>query len=51
LIIEPREFKEILCPKCGSDHWVEGWRFCGYCGYELTSEERKDFNKPDVRRD
>jgi NADH pyrophosphatase NudC (nudix superfamily) len=51
LIIEIREIKEIQCPKCGSNHWCAEWKFCGYCGHELTQAERKDFDRQDVRQD
>lgn len=29
----------MLCPKCGSKY-LEGARFCGQCGYDLSSGER-----------
>lgn len=51
LVVEVREIKGIQCPKCGSAGWRSGWKFCGYCGYELTEKERKDFSRRDIRQD
>ena len=41
LVVEIREIQKVRCPKCGTDKWVVGWDFCGFCGYELTSEDKK----------
>lgn len=50
LIVETRKIKKIRCPYCGTDKWVYGWKFCGFCGYELTDQELKDFRGRDIRQ-